>query len=197
MNGETELRRWLRRAPQPAKLRVRTENGERIVAVGASRSRWRDAEVACLGATRIEALDAGDAILRALDDDAGDEDASSSSSAQKAELAKVQEYAQIARIILDATDRGAERHSKAFEIAFESLAKMVETMSSRLQGLERAWHRLIMSQETTAQSSEDAALAQVLPSLLSGRGPQSDVASKLAGVDALIGTPAPKKNGKA
>jgi hypothetical protein len=74
------LRAWLRRSPQPAKLRVRTEDDElRTIELSDDvRNRWKAAEEAVLAcrATSVECLNAKDGILRAqkLEVEARDDD---------------------------------------------------------------------------------------------------------------------------
>jgi hypothetical protein len=57
------LRAWLRRAPKPAQLRC---DGQ-LIPVPSAGNQWAQLEetILALGATRVEALDASGAILRA------------------------------------------------------------------------------------------------------------------------------------
>jgi hypothetical protein len=63
-----DLRSWLRRAPKPARLRIKTsDDEERIIELGAGRTKWHACEetVRTSGAVSVQALDRDDKILRA------------------------------------------------------------------------------------------------------------------------------------
>jgi hypothetical protein len=63
-----DLRSWLRRAPKPARLRIKTsDDEERIIELGAGRTKWHACEetVRTSGAVSVQALDKDDKILRA------------------------------------------------------------------------------------------------------------------------------------
>lgn len=135
-----ELRAWLRQHPQPARVRAIVDGDERIVRIGSSRSKWRDAEDALRSAESAEALDADGAILRVWT--AEDQDPAAPPTA--AAPGRERELAMMARIIADASDRAALRHAEAYRLAYEQQCLLVQLLAERLAALERAWQRILM-----------------------------------------------------
>jgi hypothetical protein len=132
----TNLTAWLRRTPQPKKLK--TDKGQEIV-VGEGRSKWRDAieviqELECESVT---ALDEDGKILRVAH--LGDEDGEPAAAAPApSSLEGDDRDARLARIIVDACDRAAMRHEHAYSMAFDRLYGLVDVLSRRLVGAEKA-----------------------------------------------------------
>jgi hypothetical protein len=73
----TDLRSFLRRAPKPASLRIRTEDGdEKEIKLGPGRFRWHACEetVRSCGAVSVQCLDSAGNVLRAGPLEGGAED---------------------------------------------------------------------------------------------------------------------------
>jgi hypothetical protein len=150
----SSLRRWLRRTPQPRKLRV---DGRKVdVASGVNCWAVTEATVLAMSPTRIEALDSTGTVLRAISldrEDAGDDDAPAPARVDPNET----ELVRLARIINDAHDNGAKRHADAYRLAFEENTKLVRILAERLGGLEEAWQEAMGA---AAQARADAVIAQ-------------------------------------
>lgn len=77
MSNTSSLRTWLRRTPQPASIRYRTDDDEErnLRLSPDARNRWRNAEEALLTAkaTSVEALDEKGDVLRATRLEVGDD----------------------------------------------------------------------------------------------------------------------------
>lgn len=153
------LRRWLRRTPQPAKLRL---DGTEI-SVPKGGNKWQVAadSVVALGGERLEALDATGAVLRVLA--LGDDD--DTSTVAPAPIAShhqqpLSDVVLLARLLAEASDAGARRHAEAYSLAFTKMAGLVETFASRLSLLENAWQKAMT---TAARAQADAILAQAQP----------------------------------
>jgi len=136
-----ELRSWLKREPQPERIRATTRGGdEKTIRIGESRSKWRDAERALEGCTRLEAINAANETLRVWEEG---EDVPKSVLAARANEGQL---AELARLLNEAADGAAARHENAYKLAYDQQCLLVKVLSERLQALEGAWHRLLMAQ---------------------------------------------------
>jgi hypothetical protein len=173
----SELRRWLQKHPHPATVRGWTADDDtKNVKLGVERSKWRDAEAALADCWKLEALDAEGNVLRVCELDGATE------RKRGDESKTIERDIAIAKLISAAHNEGAERHSDAYRLAYEQQRLLVEVMSARLHALERAWHQLLMAQQTDADPN------------------QGMVAALLAGAFGGAQAPAPeapKANGKA
>ncbi len=135
----SNVRSWLRRLPRPHALKA---DGQEI-AVGEGRSKWRDAEntIAELGAQKLEAFNAEGALLRIcmLEPDGVPEEKEDPFKDVKLQSRE----AEIAKLVLEATDRGALRHAEAYTIAFDKMASLVQFAMERASGLEVAWQTML------------------------------------------------------
>jgi len=155
MASVSSLRRWLRRSPQPRKLRV---DGRKVdVADGGNCWAVTEETVLAMRPTRIEALDSNGTVLRAISLDRDDEDAASTDEPKPA--AYEDQLTRLARIISDAHDAGAKRHEAAYAIAFSKFAELVQILSVRLGGLENAWQKAMSA---TAQAQAERLIAEQL-----------------------------------
>ena len=114
----------------------------RPVRVAEGLRKWAETEasIVALDPVRVEALDATGAVLRVCDlreDGEVDGGAVAAESAAKSE--RMTELAMVARLVLDATDRGAQRHAAAYETSSKHLVELVQILATRLGGLEAAW----------------------------------------------------------
>lgn len=143
------LRRWLQKHPHPATVRGLDGDGEeRTVKLGVARSKWADAEAALADCYRLEALDESGNVLRVCDVE-GAEPPKPAPTAGGAQLVE------LGRLLSEAADSSAARHSDAYRLAYEQQRLLVEVLSSRLQALEKAWHGLLMAQAQSAQGEAD------------------------------------------
>jgi len=145
------LRRWLRRTPQPTKIRL---DGEKVVAVAQGANQWAVTEetVLALNPSRIEALDSTGLVLRALNlrDEEDDEPAKKTPVAED-------RFNQFARLLNEAHAAGATQHAEAYTKAFDYMVRLVDTFAQRLTGLEKAWSQAITQ---SAQAQAEAVLAR-------------------------------------
>ncbi len=140
--AELQLRKWLQKIPHPQMVRAWDADGdEKTVRVGVSRSRWRDAEEALANAVRLEALDNDGNVLRACELDNGHVGPAESKQGKSAGA----ELAELARIITTSNDAAVLRYVEIVRLAFEQHGQLIGVMSERLQGLERAWGKLVAS----------------------------------------------------
>lgn len=151
----TALRRWLQKHPVPKTIRgFGGDEEEREVELGTARSKWRDAEAALAGCWKLEALSEKGAVLRVLELEAPpDESASSSSASSKMrdELLLVRE---VAKLLHEAHNAGAERHAQAHKQGFDALVNIVNVTTDRLAKLEKAYGSLLNSLARAANAND-------------------------------------------
>lgn len=192
----TPLRHFLSRAPRPSKVVAIDGDGEpTTIAIGTGRARYADAERAVpSGTVRLEARDAHGAVLRAMDlpDQGGADDAGDAPRAPRSSGAIVAQTTplELARIILDATDRGAERHAAAYEASMGHLVALVHEVQSqhaatlrRLDSMEAAWSKLMRAVPAATEAEPDALamLAPLLMQTLGGAAPSPNGKAKSDG----------------
>lgn len=150
------LHTWLRRNPQPAKLRL---DGRLIIAVSPDgKSRWADCieSIGAAGATKVEALNEAGETLRTTRvdvDESLDLEEAAAKRARDAEQDKQGQFVQIARLIQEANDAGAARHADAYSLAFDKMVGMVQILSDRMAGLESAWQGTLESRAVELQNA--------------------------------------------
>lgn len=185
------MRAWLQRDPQPTRIRCALPGGdEKTVRIGDSRSRWRDAAASCAGAVRLEAFNDAGESLRVWEEEGGGDDAGAAARGKKGPESSL---AELGRIIAEAADASAQRHADAYRLAYEQQALLVNVLSQRLQALERAWHRLLMSETGRTETGEADPNAD--PSNLLNAQNVQMVATLLAGALAPPLPPPTKSNG--
>jgi hypothetical protein len=151
----SSLRRWLRRSPQPHKLRV--DGRDLAVATGANQWAVTEESVVAMAPSKIEALDASGLVLRALALDKG-EDEDASTPVDKPRGAE-SDLVTLGRLLNEAADNAAKRHENAYRLAFEENTKLVGTLVDRLGGLETAWQKAM---GIAARAQADAMAAQAM-----------------------------------
>ncbi len=173
------VRQWLRRKPQPVRVHCTTANGDKLVPVDRKNPRcWAETEATIIGlcASRIEALDSKDNVLRVAELDVETQEEEQEEQ-PKVELSKYgRDMTQTARLIGEAYRDGANATKEAYATAFEYQTRIVDAVMRRLDSLERAWVRnLNLHQRFSAeQQGEDgeagalAALGPIIASALSG-----------------------------
>lgn len=126
-----------------------------------------EATVLSMDPRRVEALDNGGTVLRAIT--LGDDDADEASTDVDEKKATYEDRdTRMARIICDAHDAGAKRHADAYDLAFTKFAELVNILSVRLGGLENAWQKAMAQ---TAQAEAEKIIAQQLVNAGDGADP--------------------------
>lgn len=148
------IRAWLRKQPQPFKLRVDSKD----VALPEGKWKWADAErtIGAMNGSKVECLDNAGGVLRAcvLGDDGETEDTKAASSPKESELVL------IARELRIAADEASQRHEAAYRYAFDAIVSMFTAQSGRLASLETAWQKMVLA--AAAPQGEDAGLLETL-----------------------------------
>jgi hypothetical protein len=162
----TTLRGWLRKTPQPARLRITTDDGEKrdVELAEDLRGRWKSAEdtIIAAGAVAVEALDASGRILRAQqlvqesDGDGGPLDpeereeryASKLVARERRELAGVLESQ--GRAIVKAYEAGADAAGQSQE----KLVQLVEVLTVHLANAISNLHRISVQFAEAVQGEE-------------------------------------------
>lgn len=175
------LRGWMRKSPMPAIIRCHTANGPRDVVIDASDPRrWANAETSVLALfpAAVEALSADGKTLRAVNLE--DTNVAPDEEEAKGTTAKESELVLIARLIKDAYNDGAANHAQAFEKSFAPMISMVDVMSQRLAGLEKALFRYasLNMQKSEEQPPEDAAMQTMLQAFMQGQAAKAAAAAK-------------------
>lgn len=165
------LRNWLKSEPVPHSLKCEYEDDDdKIVRMGAARSRFRDAESACKGATRVEALDADGATLRVWESPESEDARTAEVIARPLAPAGDQNLVMLttmARLLQEAGDAGAARHAEAYQQVFAQYAALMQTVSDRLQQFESLWQQMLVQrqeevEEAAEQVNEQAAAIQAV-----------------------------------
>jgi len=148
------LRGWLRRKPEPVSLMCDT----RVVRVADGPRKWAETEasVVALDPATVQALDGTGAVLRVCELREDGEVETSKEDAAKSIAKEEDRDVKLMRIVLEATDRGAQRHSEAYRLSFDHLVQLVQILATRLGGLEVAWQNAM---EASINAKADAAAA--------------------------------------
>jgi hypothetical protein len=167
----------LQKTPHPTLVRAEYVDGaEKSVRLGDSTSRWRDAEGVIGDAVRCEALDSDGCVLRVWETP----DAALLERSQVPNVPQAKsELAEFARILADSSDRAALRNAEAYKLAFEQQCLLVNVLSSRLSSLEKAWHQLLMAQQSPEPDVD----------------PNSGMVAALLGMAGMHAPPSPAGNG--
>jgi hypothetical protein len=206
-----QIRRWLSRLPHPARVNA---DGREVV-IGDGRKRFIEAadSILTIQPETIEAIDASGALLRVTaidysefvdgDPQAGAAPSSSSSSTSTpSPLPNLGEpksdAGELARLILEATDRGAQRHAEAWAAAFEAtrqsqerMAELVSVAFERMTALEVAWQNALNDRvRDVVEGGEDDLDGPI------GEVIKSVVARRMTQAPAQPNGSAPKPNGK-
>lgn len=194
----TNLKSWLRRQPQPARIRYTTaEDEERELELSSkARNRWSDAAEALehVGAKCIEALDKDGKVLRVTK---RDEDGETTSGADAVEKQKAKETAALA-LVLDAQGR---RISEAFNAGADAasrgqdnLVQVVNILTAQWSATMQSLHNVSMNLAKLARGAgaddEDEGMSQQMQQLL------GIAAMKMMGMNGTPSETPPKKEGK-
>lgn len=171
---------WLRREPQPAKVRL---DGKDVVKVGTNKNRWKDVVdvIEESQPTKIEALNEDGDVLRLTkldypDGGAGAGDAESSK--------KKSDLAEFASLLRQAQKDGID----ALKEAFDKQAELLRLVFDRWTGVEDAWRQTIASNGAPDADAAKGPIEEMIKTAVTAH-----VASTMNGAE----TPAPKTNGKA
>lgn len=166
------IRSWLKIEPHPDRVRMTNREGDdRVIRIGMSKSKWRDAEQALKDAVKCEALDSEGSILRVWEDDAGIVAVQQTAIANESKT----ELAELARIITESNDAAVGRLVEIIQAALGANAALVHTLSERNRQLETAWQKLL--QQVNKDAPEGAAtvlgineqlIMQLLPAIVGG-----------------------------
>ena len=204
------LRDWLRRLPYPTNVQV----GERTIKVPSDgKRRWADLvetiEAAAKGGDKLICLDDSGGVIRATIYEGEGDTTAGNATEETRKLAGETEIVQLARLLKEAGDGGADRYRDMFKIAFEAQNNMLATFAARLSSLESAWGTAtneiakanatiiqLAAERDAAQQGEEPSLGdQMIGGLLgamnAGAGP--DAAAAVAEAAAKNG----KSSGKA
>jgi len=109
---------------------------------------------------KVEAYDAEGTLLRAFVWDQGEVRHAGIATTAVGIASVANEDArmvEIARLLAEASDRGAERHAQAYQTAFSTMENLVNLVSNRLVAMETAWQRAMVA---TAEAQAAAVAAQ-------------------------------------
>ncbi len=182
----SSLRTWLRKAPKPARIRVRTVDGEeRLVELSADlRGRWKGAEEAVLAmsAVSVECLDEKGATLRAmrLEPDGDPDEASPATSTEKAVALAVGKERREMAGILDAYGKQlvAAFHAgaAAANVGQDHLTQLVGDLTGNLTSAITNVHNMavnlanVLTEHADGSDDKQSMNANVLMALLAGGG---------------------------
>lgn len=127
-----DLRAWLRRRPAPRKLRLISDDDDRIVDLGAGRVRWAEVETTVTNAKPqiVECLDAEGAVLRSqrLEDENPDKASPEDKAVAKSQQANAAMLDAYGKRLVEAFNAGAE----AAAVSQGNLVSIVETLTKQL-----------------------------------------------------------------
>src|SRR5271156_5570963 len=132
-----DLRSWLRRAPKPKKLRIKTGDGEeRVIELGKGRYLWNEVEntVRTAEAISVECLAEDGTILRATRlADADDEDAAEPASREDKTLGKaIRDQAAMLDRYGARLNESFGRGARAASQSSDKLVELVEVLTNHL-----------------------------------------------------------------
>jgi hypothetical protein len=135
------------------------------VRFGTGRGRLDDAAGACRGAVRVDALDRENAVLRSWEPPAPVVAGATPPGGLDSGA-----LVQVARLLNEAGDKAAQRHARAYEMAFEKQAELLGIIVRRLDASERLVAQLLIetvrgdqhAAEPAAPDATDAMAMQLL-----------------------------------
>src|SRR5271156_1597459 len=190
-----DLRSWLRRAPKPKKLRIKTGDGEeRVIELGKGRYLWNEVEntVRTAEALSVECLAEDGTILRATRlADADDEDAAEPASREDKTLGKaIRDQAAMLDRYGARLNESFAMGAKAASQSSDKLVELVEVLTNHLAIAITNVNNLSVNLSNALQATGS-----------SPEGEESQSTKMLQGVMAMItasagARPAPESNGK-
>jgi hypothetical protein len=166
--GRTRVLMFLRGGPSSPKVmsvRVHTPTGERILVIKPEAKRpfaiAADAIIA-MHAKRLEARDKDEQVVRALDleeepetEAEVDADADPDAQAIVPTTRMGSELVLMSQLLANAYHQGATQHAEFANQAYTKLVEVTQTAFSRLEGLEKAWTRMLNTQIRAASGGKD------------------------------------------
>lgn len=155
--GLLDLRSWLRRHPKPRKLRVTTGDDEtKVFDLGIKRVKWNQVEesVRACHAVQVEALDADDQVIRAVElEDASDGEKTSpeEKAAAKANANQAAMLDAYGKRLVEAFEKGAE----AASASSDSLITLVSTLTTHLGAAITNLHTVSVNLANVISSAAD------------------------------------------
>jgi hypothetical protein len=134
------VRSWLRRLPQPAKVRL---DRKQVVRVGEGKNKWRDVVDVILTQHPhiLEALDGDGNIIRVTELEEQGDDATTADGDKRASPGPNTELAQLGALIKDSFESGAKQNREFFEAIVGKYAALAESVINRNAQLENAVER--------------------------------------------------------
>lgn len=135
--AEVNLRRWLRRNPQPVSVRC-DDDGPVITVVRESRSCWGDVEdaITTAGARAVHALDKQGRVLRSLQIPMDEDQVRAEHAELVAQTGRERELVMLAELLERAGDRGALRATEGLQAAVQALVQVVQICVDRTAAVE-------------------------------------------------------------
>jgi hypothetical protein len=160
-----DLRRWLRRQPQPAKLRV----DGRDVAIPTERSPWAalEATVLAMEASKVEAFAADGTVIRVVRLDGDDDDVEPADEVTAVGSPQMLDVVAMSKLLAEAHKEGYA----ALNRANEENTRLVGLVLERLSGVEHAY-AATLKQLAEAQASEaggGGGMGEIVSALVQGQ----------------------------
>jgi hypothetical protein len=190
------LRAWLRRAPEPSKVKVRLEDGEeRDITIPADiRNRWKTVETTVLAsnAVAVSLFDKKGALLRAQPlDTESEEDEEASTPEGKAHAAQsrnMKEWTGMLQAVMHEQNVSFEKGVAAAAQSQDSLVELVDGLGNHLATAFTSLHNIVASmaqmqqigaereaqltkqlaEASTSDDGKDSQLTQAIGSMLAG-----------------------------
>lgn len=158
------VRSWLRRIPQPVRVRL---DRKKLLNVGEGKNKWRDVVqvIELEQPSTLEALDADGSVIRMTELQDPAEPATTEVGAGPVgklppEFAVLQAFG---ALLLDAYVKGAEQHAKAYELAFAENTKLVTALSQQSRNLQHSLEDQLAQRLANAEGGDDGALSSLGP----------------------------------
>jgi hypothetical protein len=151
-----DLKRWLARY-KPEQVRCTcADKSTKLIKVPSHSKRWAAvyATVATYDAVKVEALDGEGGVIHAVDleRDPVDEDAGDDDKKQKGTMAVVLPI--FAKCLTEACDQAVSRHADVWTKAFDTQYELTKLLLDRVNGLERAYHKLFFASHDGAAAGD-------------------------------------------
>lgn len=173
MSNTSTFRQWLKRVPQPSRLRVDGDE-KRVIKISNHSSRWSEAESTVLSydPTTVEALDVKGEVIRAITLKEPEE----ARPEPQRETWPAADEAQMAMIITASNDRAVSRHVELTRLSIDGFKELyrealgrLEEAHQRIARLEAALQAELAKQEAAPAVDPEgmmATLGEMIPGLL-------------------------------
>lgn len=158
-------------------------DSKKTVLISDGKNKWREAlnSIEQLRPSQIELLNDEGNLLR-VTQVKGDPDASDDDDDGLRKGKGSHRDVEMARIVMEAGDRGAARNADAYGLAFDKMVELVQVLADRLTGMENAWVETLNARaaEVAAAGSGDPGDQAVGQLLTLAAGQQKSEATKAA-----------------